>query len=199
MPTERESKPKYNFYVEFPDQWDDVFRYMDDSVTSCCQRCNNTLLKLLNKIVVVGTSIELGIIVTFFFFYLGIDSIAMAAASVMMSLFVITQIPKRFMWRKRPYVSGRAKKLCKDGLTSSFPSRAVTCCIVYSYLLAAIIEIVNRQGKDPVARFDLFWTSKFMLFTIWSTCWTSVARIGVGVHYASDCLAGVVQVMCLST
>lgn len=65
-----------------------------------------------------------------------------------------------------------------DGtLTSSFPSRAVTCCVVYLYLLSGILEILSRPEKDPVAPFRLLWSPAFILFTIWAVVWTSIARV----------------------
>ncbi|XP_062511188.1 uncharacterized protein LOC134187084 isoform X2 [Corticium candelabrum] len=185
--------PKYRFYLDFPEQWDDVFSYMDNAVTQWCQRLNNTFLVVLDQLVTFGTSIEVGVVISFFFFYLGLDSLVIAASSVMMALVVVTQVPKRFLWRRRPHVAGRAKMLYDGTLTSSFPSRAVTCCVVYLYLLSGILEILSRPEKDPVAPFRLLWSPAFILFTIWAVVWTSIARIGVGVHYASDCIAGVVQ------
>ena len=64
---------------------------------------------MIGLLFVVGTSIEVGVVISFFFFYLGLDSLVIAASSVMMALVVVTQVPKRFLWRRRPHVAGRAK------------------------------------------------------------------------------------------
>ena len=83
---------------------------------------------------VVFTTIEFGIMLPFVLHGLGIDSLATLFTYIAVALGIIPQIPKRFIWRSRPYMVGRAIKLNKAG-TSSFPSRAVTVRYLNKYYI----------------------------------------------------------------
>ena len=54
--------------------------------------------------------------------------------------FISPPNPESHLFRFRPYVVGRAEGRRKDA-TSSFPSRAVTCGVVYSYGLCWCIAV----------------------------------------------------------
>jgi hypothetical protein len=73
----------------------------------------------------------------------------------------------------------------ETAVTSSFPSRAVTCAVVYSFVVIyAFIFKVNRT-------FQVEWWMPFLV--IFAALLSSFARINMGVHYPSDCVAGFIQ------
>lgn len=65
-------------------------------------------------------------------FVTGWDSVATQFTYLALVTALTSQIPKRFLWRTRPYLANRAQIRRKDK-TSSFPSRAVTCGFVYAF------------------------------------------------------------------
>eukprot|EP00769_Ergobibamus_cyprinoides_P002729 gnl/Ergobibamus_cyprinoides/3877.p1 GENE.gnl/Ergobibamus_cyprinoides/3877~~gnl/Ergobibamus_cyprinoides/3877.p1 ORF type:complete len:123 (+),score=20.99 gnl/Ergobibamus_cyprinoides/3877:317-685(+) len=74
--------------------------------------------------------------------FAGLDSLATPLIPLMFFAALVSQIPKRFVWRDRPFMAGRATQFRRD-LTSSFPSRAVTCAVVYCR--AAFICVTTYQ------------------------------------------------------
>jgi len=68
--------------------------------------------------------------------------------------------------------------------TSSFPSRAVTCATVYSFV---ICYGYLHEMKDSEVQ---WWMPIFILAAV---LLASYARINMGVHYPSDCIAGFIQ------
>jgi hypothetical protein len=110
----------------------------------------------------------------------------------------VSQIFKRFVFRKRPYTEDpprslnvRSKQARKDR-TSSFPSRAVTLGVVLSYLVIASIN----YNQNPVPEGVFAWNFEVISFPITlsvmlvSMIAVSFGRIYVGVHYPSDCTVG---------
>eukprot|EP00171_Calliarthron_tuberculosum_P018090 IDg18090t1 len=79
-------------------------------------------------------------------------------------------------------MSGRALPVRQDR-TSSFPSRAVVCAVVFSWLIgqSLFLEQILR-GKLP--RLQL-WVGIVICAAL-----TAFARINVGAHYASDTICG---------
>eukprot|EP00033_Pygsuia_biforma_P001516 GCRY01001711.1.p1 GENE.GCRY01001711.1~~GCRY01001711.1.p1 ORF type:complete len:395 (+),score=25.35 GCRY01001711.1:256-1440(+) len=134
------------------------------------------------------TCIEIFLPVPFLLYLWGEDTLCCFTLCHIFALTFISQIPKRFFWRSRPFVVGRAKGL-RDDQTSSFPSRAATCAVVYGYLLAAVLTYHKGAGLSV-------WSVDWPLCApIILAAWlvTSVVRIRVGVHYMFDCLAGIIQ------
>ena len=76
---------------------------------------------------------------------MGLDDVATESTYLILVTAFFSQIPKRFIWRYRPYVVGRAEGRRRD-ITSSFPSRAVTCGVVYSYALCR--GFAHRAGRE---------------------------------------------------
>ena len=73
----------------------------------------------------------------------------------------------------------------ETAVTSSFPSRAVTCAVVYSFVV--IYAFIFKVHKT----FQVEWWMPFLI--IFATLLSSFARINMGVHYPSDCVAGFIQ------
>jgi len=119
-----------------------------------------------------------------FFYILGRDELATKILYLSMVLAVLSQIPKRFVWRYRPYMGYSAIEY-QSTRTSSFPSRAVACSVVYCY-------VIDWMYKD-FAQLDNQ-TSEWWMFVILILLpfLISFARINLGVHYPSDCIAGVI-------
>jgi len=69
--------------------------------------------------------------------------------------------------------------------TSSFPSRAVACSVVYCY----IIDWIYKDFKELENSSSEWWM--FVLIILLPFL-ISFARINLGVHYPSDCIAGTI-------
>ena len=124
------------------------------------------------------TTIELGVVCPLFFFLIGLDNLATEAVFAALAAAVISQTFKRFVWRPRPWMTGRSIQVKRD-LTSSFPSRAVICAVVYSYLFAHIFFPPHSVPWMVIV-------PTVVLFALGA----AISRIFVGAHYASDCVFG---------
>lgn len=129
-------------------------------------------------------AIETGIALPFVLFMVGADGLAGEFVFVMVLTCMISQIPKRFVWRHRPFMTNRALCIRRD-LTSSFPSRAVTCGVVYGYLICyAIVYSVDQEVQ--LASWMPVFLGVMMLVSAYS-------RVQYGCHYPSDCAVGAFQ------
>lgn len=128
------------------------------------------------------TSIEVSLIAPAVLFCLGYDSAAALSSSVLLLLGIISQIPKKFIFRPRPWMVGRALPIRHD-TTSSFPSRAVVCAVTFSWLVASSLQIEGLVSTS---------LSPFLLWPIIMAmaALTAFARINVGAHYPSDTILG---------
>ena len=102
-----------------------------------------------------------------------------------LSLSVVSQIAKRFVWRSRPWMVARAKLVMRTK-TSSFPSRAVTCSVCYVVIFYVV------AWNEMFAGLTFQWWMCFILPI--SVLLSSFSRVQLGVHYPSDCLFGSIQV-----
>jgi membrane-associated phospholipid phosphatase len=159
----------------------------------------------------------------------------------------ISQLPKRFVWRMRPWMCGRARTVrinhsllsspppsnshfvwiqfqstkeeeeegvfpsliyskeifffinlfllfvvgclqVRKDRTSGFPSRAVSCSVVYSYTAMLIVEYSIDESNE-LWRWHWYTIVTFLMAVLGAT----YARVHVGAHFPSDCLMGVVQ------
>jgi len=140
-------------------------------------RCNKLMVSLA-LIYTALTTIEIGVCATLFLFLVGLDTLATMCLFTCLCVALGSQCFKRFVWRARPWMAGRAIQVKRD-LTSSFPSRAVTCAVVYAYVFA---HVFYPPHAVPVQAF----LPPVLLFAAGA----GLARIFVGAHYFSDCLFG---------
>ena len=89
--------------------------------------------------------LQCGVVSPFILYIFGWDDVATELTYLILVTAFCSQIPKRFVWRYRPYVVGRADGRRLDR-TSSFPSRAVTCGVVYAY--AVCRAVAHREGIE---------------------------------------------------
>lgn len=177
------------FVAVFPERLEKRLEKWDNAVIALVQRpslVDKSLLArcvlLLNDIPLVLTSVEFVVAWPFCLLLTGYDSAGLLALHVSFLLALITQIPKRFLWRARPWVVGRARGLRRN-TTSAFPSRAVSCAVCASFMLCAGWFL--ERGRQ----FSVWYPVLVLLATLW----TSYSRVHCGDHYPSDCLFGALQ------
>jgi len=162
-------------------------QWFDDTFIRICQKPQGRIMSLIGVSITGFVAIEIGIAAPFILFALGQDAVATELAYLMLLLAVFSQVPKRFMWRYRPYMVKRAKqvRMKESAVTSSFPSRAVTCATVYSFLF------IYAYNETLETRWTLLWWQPLLI--IGMILLSSFARVHMGVHYPSDCLGGFLQ------
>eukprot|EP01119_Soliformovum_irregulare_P012729 TRINITY_DN3326_c0_g1_i1.p1 TRINITY_DN3326_c0_g1~~TRINITY_DN3326_c0_g1_i1.p1 ORF type:complete len:398 (-),score=62.20 TRINITY_DN3326_c0_g1_i1:22-1215(-) len=186
--------PETRFTLMFPISWEKRLQPFDDFVIKIAQKHTSKYLTWFDLAVTGVVAIETGICLPFIFFVLGWDGLATEISYLMLLLSFISQIPKRFVWRWRPYMVWRAQKTRRKetAVTSSFPSRAVTCGAVYSFVVGyAYIYQYQRFSTDSNVTLAIQWWMPLLILLL--TLLSSFARINMGVHYPSDCLAGFLQ------
>jgi len=113
------------------------------------------------------------------------DCEAILAIYTMLAMTVLTQIPKRFMHRVRPFAAGRAE--CFSNVTTScFPSRAVVGAVVFVNLAESLVH--DSASASCMPRWFPSWSSLCLIIAC--ALLASLCRIVLGVHYASDCVGG---------
>jgi len=172
----------------FPVSLEKRLQHFDDPLIKTCQLLRGKLWYYFSLLCTGVVAIEIGIAIPFILFILGYDGLAVEFTYLALVLALMSQIPKRFLWRFRPYMVGRAQMVKKD-LTSSFPSRAVTCATVYSF--AVIWGYVYKTMHDDNSPIPFTWWMPILFILAISIA--SFARVNLGVHYPSDCIAGLVQ------
>eukprot|EP01117_Protostelium_nocturnum_P004003 TRINITY_DN1527_c0_g1_i12.p1 TRINITY_DN1527_c0_g1~~TRINITY_DN1527_c0_g1_i12.p1 ORF type:complete len:452 (-),score=109.58 TRINITY_DN1527_c0_g1_i12:197-1552(-) len=188
------------------DSFESFFFKFDRLITSGVQYKRFKLLGYLAMSVTNIFAIEIGFALPFILFATGWDGFGLELAYLMLFLSLFSQIPKRFLWRYRPYMVKRAYKMNpkESAKTSSFPSRAVTCATVYSFFACYVyvhMFIANPMtGKDTHHNnsveysigpyYILWWMPVLITVCVLLSSW---ARIILGVHYPSDCLFGFLQ------
>lgn len=185
---ERRSKPDIpkgsRVALKFPSWLEHMFAGLDDALIPYAQNLwENTLLRYSSMGATTLTAIETALPAPGILYALGgRDAAAGLCASMLLVLAVVSQIPKKFIWRPRPWMAGRAKPHRRDN-TSSFPSRAVVCGVVFTWLLCASIAVMDADSQR-VPRLSTF------AFVALAAAIASVARVACGAHYPSDCLCG---------
>jgi membrane-associated phospholipid phosphatase len=167
--------------MHVPPAIDCFFFQFDNTVIRACQSgiFSSRLVTYFSLFVTFLTTIELGTSAPLILYIFGLDRLAHRGVMIAFVLATVSQIPKRFLWRYRPYTVGRALQVRRDK-TSSFPSRAVTCAVVYAYFMAYAFS-----GQ--------LFSSATIPAILFSALCASFARVNLGVHYPSDCLFGVLQ------
>lgn len=172
------------YQLPFPHTLERLFAPLDDYLISILQRRTAGAVHLFCMTLTFFTSIEVSLVAPPALYALGYDAAGGLAASVLIVLGIISQIPKKFIFRARPWMVGRALPIRRDK-TSSFPSRAVVCAVVYSWLIAQGLDLEGiLQGQlSPVCT----WAGIVFMASL-----AAFARINVGAHYPSDTLLGFV-------
>ncbi|KAA8494217.1 hypothetical protein FVE85_4192 [Porphyridium purpureum] len=173
-------RPKDSYVYDFSEALDDYTQSYDDAIISLMQRQTGRAVYALSVFFSALTAIESAIWMPFVLFSLGYDRFATIATHLLLALALISQIPKRFLWRPRPWMIGRAKGIRKDP-TSSFPSRGVTCAIVFP--LTILLGIEAETGR----RIPILVYLVSILVLVACTFW---ARVHVGAHYPTDAFGG---------
>jgi len=179
--------PSQRFLYKFPISLERLLQPFDDKVMKFCQRVEGNIWVYIDLILTGMVAIETGIAAPFVFFILGWDGLAIEMSYLMLALSLFSQIPKRFLWRYRPYMVQRAKKMRnrESATTSSFPSRAVTCATVYSFVISYAYMYMYKNAVVVS-----WWMP---LLAIFAVILSSFARVHMGVHYPSDCVIGLIQ------
>ncbi|KAJ3430431.1 hypothetical protein M0812_23438 [Anaeramoeba flamelloides] len=187
---EQIKKPK-NYFYEIPSSFELWWYKFDTYWISAFQKYDNNFTYYFSLAVTFSTTIEIAILLPVLCYLNGYDTLANELAWIGFFFMLVSSLPKRFIWRYRPYMRGRAKQKRND-YTSSFPSRAVTGALVCPLLINFLVD--HLQGS-PKLRFHWY----ILLIVIILIALTSYARIYFGVHYPSDCVFGIVQglVICL--
>lgn len=169
---------------KFPESAERIFAPVDDAVIPVVQDMWSSLpLRFLFLATTTLTAIETALPAPGALYALGYDAAGGLSTSVLLVLAICSQIPKKFIWRPRPWMSGRGKGFRKDK-TSSFPSRAVVCGVVFAWLAVSCVAVeqVGSSGSLPV---NMSWFAVVVLGAL-----ASISRVCVGAHYPSDCLCG---------
>ena len=79
---------------------------------------------------IVIYSVEVAAIIPYFLIFLGWDRAVLPVLSQSVVLLVLSQLPKRFIWRYRPYMVNRAKMV----ISVYFSILQYTSHVLYIYL-----------------------------------------------------------------
>ncbi len=193
-----EDTPVDSFSAFFPAWAEDLFRPVDDALISVCQwwGFRTVLFYSLSELISAVFTIELAVAFPFILYLVGQDGLAGEMAYLVLLTAVVSQVPKRFIYRYRPSLVRRALQ-CKNDTTSSFPARAVLVAVVFSY---AAVRAARHWGPAGERLDDSEWViahpERIMPWMAWtfagSVLATSFARVNLGAHYPSDCLVGAV-------
>lgn len=170
------------FQFLFPKFCEDSLALLDDTLIPHVQCWWSSIpIRVAVLSITTITAIETALPVPAMLYALGFDAAAGLCTSMLVTLALISQVLKKIIFRPRPWMSSRAAAFRKDA-TSSFPSRAVICAVVFGWLAFATVTV--EGGTWNIAR-PVAWTA-VVLFSIM----TALARIMVGAHYPSDTLCG---------
>jgi membrane-associated phospholipid phosphatase len=182
-----DAEARLEYVAVFPPSFELALKSFDDFWINALQRrfieSGSRLPRLYATAMTGLTAVELGVCVPVVLHFLGWDALASRAAVLMFVLCFFSQIPKRFLWRARPYMTQppRAIKVREDK-TSSFPSRAVTCAVAFGYFVA---NVVSDNGTNQ----NHLWIATLCICVVWGLS-AAFARVYFGVHYPSDCVGG---------
>jgi membrane-associated phospholipid phosphatase len=180
--------------VRFPRALEECLAHVDDPIIALCQLCEDDAAspplrfaaagcRVLSRVITFFTAIEIGVSVPLILYFCGQDGEASWFATLMLVTGAATQVPKRFIWRARPFHVNRARSTLRNA-TSSFPSRAVACSTIYAYLVAYTLVYPAESALHA----SLLWLAIAAVLVPLA----AFARINLGVHYPSDTVAGAI-------
>jgi len=192
--------PTEKYVYLFNPEWEYYLRNFDDAIIHVVQYFNvkkqssnifGLLLGIFFKYISIATTIitviENGPSFVIFLMTIGQDYIANWFFVIGFVTTVVAQLPKRFIFRKRPYMTNRAIQLRSDK-TSSFPSRAVVCSVVYTYAITTSYNYYQTYVNNTP--FIAFSSTEIFMWILLAAFLSSFARIHLGAHFPSDCLVG---------
>lgn len=184
-----EEPPERKWRARFPLAAERFLQPFDDPLIALVQRLEGRWVYWLCMALTGMTAIEVILVAPFVCHVLGLDGLAVELTYLALFTAMLSQVPKRFVWRHRPWMVRRALKRRTD-TTSSFPSRAVTCAVVYVFAVCWTVT----YNTDRLA---LAWWMPVAYIA--AVLLSSLARISLGVHYPSDCVAGMLQGVLICT
>eukprot|EP01095_Lingulamoeba_sp_RSL-Kostka_P009823 TRINITY_DN3420_c0_g1_i3.p1 TRINITY_DN3420_c0_g1~~TRINITY_DN3420_c0_g1_i3.p1 ORF type:complete len:207 (-),score=49.10 TRINITY_DN3420_c0_g1_i3:54-674(-) len=101
--------PEQRFLYIFPDWLEKKFSPFDDPIIKLCQFSTNKIFTFISLLITLFFTIELIIMAPVTLLMLGYDEQAYIIMWIGLISSTITQIPKRFIWRFRPWMVDRAK------------------------------------------------------------------------------------------
>jgi membrane-associated phospholipid phosphatase len=175
--------------VHFPAALERLLAPLDDPPIARAQRLWAYLpIRAAVLLVTTATAIETALPAPPLLYALGYDRAAGLATSSLLLLALVSQTPKKFIFRPRPWMAGRAVAHRRDN-TSSFPSRAVTCSVVFTWLA---FTCYSMERVAPPVGPVVVWASVFIVAAI-----SAFSRVNVGAHYPSDTVCGLVLGMAI--
>jgi len=102
--------PKQRWLTMFPNSLEAVTRSFDDYFIKIVQRYHSKGLAYFDLFITAFVAIETGIACPFILYVLGFDGLATELSYLMLLLALFSQIPKRFIWRFRPYMAKKSFK-----------------------------------------------------------------------------------------
>uniref|UniRef100_A0A6T9Z8J2 Phosphatidic acid phosphatase type 2/haloperoxidase domain-containing protein n=1 Tax=Erythrolobus madagascarensis TaxID=708628 RepID=A0A6T9Z8J2_9RHOD len=164
---------------EFPLALEAVLQPYDDLLIGLCQTRTKGFVGIFSQVMTFVTAIEFGLTWPLILYAGGWNSTARAALASISVLSILSQFLKRYVWRPRPWMVYRAKRVRGDK-TSSFPSRAAACSVVFSLIALDVSRTLGWALSGTT-------NAGIVLLALAST---SFARVNVGAHYPSDTVIG---------
>eukprot|EP01125_Pyxidicula_operculata_P009817 TRINITY_DN3230_c0_g1_i6.p1 TRINITY_DN3230_c0_g1~~TRINITY_DN3230_c0_g1_i6.p1 ORF type:complete len:215 (-),score=15.98 TRINITY_DN3230_c0_g1_i6:73-717(-) len=161
------SPPSVRFLWIFPQKLELALSSFDNPIISLCQKPKGKFWFGLSFLLTAIVAIELLVLFPIILFILGFDLLATKVLYLSILIVTFSQIPKRFIWRYRPFMAKRADERQRNK-TSSFPSRAVMCSVVFCYVIIYGYLYFMQSG-------DITWWMYLMFFTV--PCLVSFARV----------------------
>lgn len=179
------------YQLSFPTSLEHILAPIDDAIISICQIRVDGLVYIFSVIITSITAIEVALPISATLYAIGYDAAAALVASCVLTLALISQLPKKFLHRSRPWVVSRARAIRTD-TTSSFPSRAVVCAVVFGWLAHHVVYGFDYQGNSLLLQLDANSISPILIWLsiVVGSFLSAFARINVGAHYPSDTICG---------
>jgi len=97
------------FVFNFPEAWEECLAPFDDLGIHAGQKPSGPLFMAFSMAITGMTTIELAFVAPLVLYVLAWDSLATQFTYLALTTALVSQIPKRFVWRSRPYLAGRAQ------------------------------------------------------------------------------------------
>ena len=214
LPREADCTP-YSDVCDFPEAWERWLQPWDDRLiamvqsqyptTASGEEWGKTALYCYARIA-TGRGyaglfpVEVGYSVAFSLYATGNEEYAVVSKQnawmIGVGLTAVTsQVIKRFVFRTRPGRTAPPRAMMgRSETTSSMPSRAVLCTVVFTYLVLASLNHSLHNTAAGIFSWNfhsIHWAAVLCIVLALSVS-SSYARVFLGMHYPSDCAAGFV-------